>query len=404
MTADQPSQETELQRHDHLYHQEQNPEITDAEYDRLKRSSPAPASPGYPPSPHFAPVPHPEPMLSLANAFGWDDFLAWHNRAARALDRQDFPMTAELKIDGIALRLEYRQGILALAATRGDGAVGKNVTDTAATVSNIPKRLNPPFPDADVRGEVYLPVSRFADLNREREADGLHTYANPRNAASGAIRQHDIQEAAGRGLKFWDYSLNHTPGQELSPSHRQALDELERRGFPVNPETAAVETPEAVRQYFEAMLEKREQLDYHADGIVVKADLLEHREILGATSHEPRWAIAWKFPAERQLTILNDIRIGIGRFGKLTPVAVLEPVIVGGVTVQSASLHNEDYIRDRDLRIGEPVIVERAGDVIPRVLGPVNDNPVRPAAKFATPVSYPACGQPAIRPPDDAAH
>ena len=405
MSTEQPYLETELQRHDRLYHQEQNPEITDAEYDLLKRSSPGPAAqPGYPPSPDFPQAPHPEPMLSLANAFNHDEFLAWHARAARALGTDAFPMTAELKIDGIALRLEYRQGALTLAATRGDGATGENVTAAAATVSGIPKRLDPPLPDADVRGEVYLPISRFADLNRDREADGLHPYANPRNAAAGAVRQHDVQEAAGRGLKFWAYSLNRTPGRTLPPSHRQALDELEQRGFPVNPETITAQSPEAIAEYFQAMLEKRETLDYHADGIVVKADLPEHREILGATSHEPRWAIAWKFPAERRTTTLNDIRISIGRFGKLTPVAVLEPVAVGGVTVQSASLHNEDYIKERDIRPGDRVIVERAGDVIPRVLGPVNDDPLRPVSMFRMPESCPACEKPATRPPDDAAH
>ena len=244
MPTDQQPPETELQRHDRLYHQEQNPEITDAEYDLLKRSNPDPAAqPGYPPSPDFAEAPHPEPMLSLANAFNQDDFLAWHARTARALGRDAFPMTAELKTDGIALRLEYRQGALTLAATRGDGAAGENVTATAATVSGIPKRLDPPLPDADVRGEVYLPISRFAELNRDREADGLPPYANPRNAAAGAVRQHDVQEAAGRGLKFWAYSLNRTPGRTLPPSHRQALDEMNNADSPSTPKPSPPNPP-----------------------------------------------------------------------------------------------------------------------------------------------------------------
>ena len=398
------STESELRRHDRLYHDEQNPEITDAEYDELKRRAGATASPGYPPSQQFAPVPHPEPMLSLANAFNQDEFRTWHARTIRALDLPAFPMTAELKIDGIAVRMEYRQGALTLAATRGDGATGENVTATVSRTDGLPQRLNPPDANLDLRGEIYLPIPRFNDLNEEREAEGLTPYANPRNAAAGAVRQLDPREAAKRGLKLWAYSLNHTPGQTRPSSHTQSLQELQRRGFPVNPQTITTNHPDEIIHYFQSMLEQRHRLDYHADGIVIKADLQQHRDVLGATSHEPRWAIAWKFPAERRATTLKDIQISIGRFGKLTPVAVLEPVTVGGVTVQSASLHNEDYIQTRNLRPGQTVIIERAGDVIPQVLGPAEPDDNHQYPPFQMPTHCPACRQPAVRPEGDAAH
>ena len=396
----------EIRRHDRLYHDEQRPELTDAEYDELRGRAEADGrSPGYPPSARFAPAPHPEPMLSLANAFSWEDFLNWHDRAAKALGTDEFPMTAELKIDGIALRLEYRNGSLSLAATRGDGAVGETVTETARTVANLPQELGQDLKiDLDVRGEVYLPVSSFDRLNRERESAGQPLYANPRNAAAGAVRQHDAQEAARRGLKFWAYSRNRTPGQEPLPSHRMELDKLERQGFPVNPEKLTCCLPETVREYYEEIRERRETLDYHIDGIVVKADLKAHQEMLGSTGHEPRWAIAWKFPAERRATYLKDIRISVGRLGKLTPVAVLEPVRIGGVTVQSASLHNEDYIVNRDIRRGDRVIIERAGDVIPQVLGPERKDPDRNLERFRMPGRCPACRTEVVRSEGDAAH
>lgn len=405
----------EIRRHDHLYHTLDQPEISDHQYDslysqlrELERQNPHLAdhhSPtqrvGAQVSSDLTQVAHPIPMLSLGNAFTEEDFAAWHRRMANG---QEPRITAEPKIDGLAVRLRYEDGRLVLAATRGDGHTGEDVTHNVRTVRNIPLALNlPPGhmpPEVlEVRGEIYLPKSAFAEINRQREEDGLYLYANPRNAAAGTIRQLDPAVAASRGLKAWIYSCQNPPLH--IHGHYQALTWLASMGLPVNPLTQpAASAPEAC-DYYHNLNGQREKLDYDIDGIVYKLDDLREQALMGNTGHEPRWAIAWKFPAEQAATLLKDIAISPGRFGKLTPVAVLEPVNVGGVTVQSASLHNETDVNRKDIRIGDMVVIQRAGDVIPQITGPVNTDPNRDTPVFRMPDNCPSCNTPAsVRPPE----
>ena len=402
----------ETRKHEHLYYNLDSPEITDREFDSLMRElrdiedgNPDLADPHSPTRrvggaavSGFGEVEHPTPMLSLGNVFNREEFDAWHRRTARAGAGGSpyMPLTAEPKIDGLAIRLRYEQGRLTLAATRGNGRTGEDVSHTVRTARNIPLMLTagpgakiPPV--LEVRGEIYLPKSAFGSLNREREEQGEYLYANPRNAAAGAIRQLNPKAAAGRGLLAWVYSV-----QEPVPSHGShvlALEDLRRLGLPVNPLTKHLNTPEQTERYYRKVMEAREKLDYEIDGIVVKVDLLEVQRHLGNTGHEPRWAIAWKFPAERVTTVLKKVNVSPGRFGRLTPVAVLEPVAVGGVTVHSASLHNETDMNKKDIRVGDTVILERAGDVIPQVTGPANTDPDRETPVFRMPEECPSCGE-----------
>ena len=409
----------EIRRHDRLYHVEQAPEIEDHEYDRLmeqlrelEKRHPECADPNSPtqrvggePAGAFEQVSHPEPMLSLANAFSRGDYETWHQRTVRQAGERDLALNAELKIDGLAVRLVYRQGELALAATRGDGLTGEDVTHNVRTVRNLPLVLTPPpggsVPDLlEVRGEIYMPKSALVQVNLERDQQGLYLYANPRNAAAGAVRQTDPRLAAGRGLMAWVYS---EPGRRTG-SHQESLEQLRAMGLPVNPLNRLCRSVRDVEEFHAGMAEAREGLDYEADGIVLKVDQLELHERMGATSREPRWAIAWKFTSERAETLLTGIKTSHGRFGRLTPVAVLEPVHVGGVTVQSATLHNEEDVRRKDIRAGDQVIVERAGDVIPKVVGPVNTDPDRETPPFRMPEICPGCGEPVHTLANEAGH
>ena len=393
----------QIRRHDRLYYQEQSPEIGDAEYDTLMRrlremeerfpecrdpNSPTMRVSGEPVD-SFHQVRHPAPMLSLANAFSYEDFLAWSKRTRASAAAGRTPETdAELKIDGLAFRAVYREGRLTLAATRGDGNTGEDVTHTVRTVRNLPLALSGEFPDTlEVRGEVYMPKSAFAQLNRDREEQGLSCYANPRNAAAGAVRQLDPREAARRGLMAWVYASD-----LKAESHAGALAELGKMGLPVNPANRTCASPEDALAFHREIQEVRDELDYEVDGVVFKVDSLETQALLGETNREPRWAIAWKFQAERAATLLSEIRVSHGRFGRLTPVAVLEPVSLAGVTIRSASLHNEEDVRRKDIRQGDRVVIERAGDVIPRVLGPENQDPRRSTPVFRMPERCPSCG------------
>lgn len=405
----------EIARHDHSYHTLNRPEITDSQYDALfaeltniEHSHPNLADPdsptqrvGHQVSSDLRQVSHPQPMLSLGNVFNADEFRAWHNRAARA---QDQAITAEPKIDGLAIRLRYENGRLTMAATRGDGSTGEDVTHNVRTIRNIPLILPTSSPPTvlEARGEIYLPKSAFLDLNRRRDEDGLYLYANPRNAAAGTVRQLDPSVTASRGLKAWLYSVQEP--QEPTNSHAQALNSLALLGLPVNPLTQTVTSLAEAQQYFEMIQELRHGLDYEIDGVVFKIDDLALQLNLGATGHEPRWATAWKFPSEKAVTLLKDINISTGRFGRLTPVAVLDPVNVAGVSVQNASLHNESDVRRKDIRIGDQVVIERAGDVIPQVTGPVNTDPNRPTPVFKMPANCPVCHGPATTIPDQVGH
>ena len=409
-----------IRRHDALYYVDNRPEIPDREYDillkrlaHIETSFPLLKDPNSPtqrvggsPTASFQQVQHPTPMLSLANAFTLEDFEAWHQRTARLLGHEDFDMTAELKIDGLAISISYANDAFAAAATRGDGTTGEDVTANVRTVRNLPLKLpNPPQGghDLEVRGEIYMPIQSFHRINQAREQRNEPPYVNPRNAAAGAIRQLDPAIAQRRDLRIWVYDLVNTTNGTYH-SHWENLDSLVKTGLPVNPERTKRNTVTDIHDYYLKMSEKRHLLDYEIDGIVIKVDDSRHRRDLGATGREPRWAIAWKFPAEKVETKLVRIDISHGRFGKLTPVAVLEPVHVGGVTVRSATLHNEQDMRRKDIREGAQVFLQRAGDVIPQVTGPVDPAANQGLPIFQMPPTCPACDSPITQTDGEAAH
>ena len=401
----------EIADHDLSYHRDDAPVVSDLEYDRLaaelraleSEDPDAPERPvGAPPRPDLPTVRHPEPMLSLANAFTEEDFRAWYKRMADHCGSSHFPMSAEPKIDGLAIRVLYRDGNLTMGVTRGDGITGEDVTANVKNVLDLPGKLQgTPQGDTQARGEVYMPKSAFQLVNLEREEQGEYQYANPRNAAAGTLRQSDPELTASRGLRAWVYAnQSPDPGQG---SHTLSLEDLQEAGLPVNPLNRLYCSIEEIIRFHQEMMDLRESLDYETDGIVVKMDLLPVQEYLGSTGHEPRWAVAWKFPAERAVTKLIGINISIGRFGKLTPVAQLEPINLAGVTIQSASLHNEEDLHRKDIRAGDRVIIERAGDVIPQVLGPLDPDPYRETVQFSMPTSCPACQGP-VDHENEAAH
>ena len=408
----------EIRRLDHEYYNLDRPSQPDHRYDTLKRrlieleqanphlldpESPTQRVGGEPAAP-FQTVEHNPPMLSLGNVFNEDEYRAWHFRTAQAVFPEPLAVTVELKIDGIALALFYAEGRLATVATRGNGQTGEDVTHTGRTIRNIPLVLPPESPgDTILRGEAYLPVATFDELNCLRAEQDLEPYANPRNAAAGAIRQLDPAQASQRDLRFWAYSMQDADGGTYA-SHWDNLDFMSKMALPVNPLRLKTTSPDDVVAYYRRILDMRETLPYEIDGIVIKVDVLQQQNDLGATGHEPRWAIAWKFPAEVASTMLNAITISVGRFGKLTPVAELEPVFLAGVTVSSASLHNLDDLRRKDIRAGDEVYVQRAGDVIPQVTGPVNTDPGRATSIFEMPAVCPACQGPVAQDPGNAAH
>ncbi len=320
----------------------------------------------------FAPVVHRAPMMSLDNAFDGAELAAWGARVARGLGGAPARYVCELKIDGLAISLRYEGGALVQAATRGDGQVGEDVTANVATIGVVPKRLPRGAPEVlEVRGEVYMPAAAFEELNRRQEEAGQRRFVNPRNSAAGSLRQKDASITAARDLAFWAYQPGEVVGGPDLTSHHQTLELLAGLGLPVNPEIETVDSLEAVEDYCRRWEEHRHDLGYEIDGVVVKVDDLAQRAVLGFTSKAPRWAIAYKFPPEERTTLLRDVMVSIGRTGRATPFAVLEPVFVGGSTVGLATLHNEDQVRAKDVRPGDTVIVRKAGDVIPEVVGPV---------------------------------
>lgn len=406
-----------IAHHNELYHTLDSPEIPDSEYDALVREllqletdhpelitadSPTVQVGGAPLLTTFAPVVHTTPMMSLDNAMGLEELQAWGERLRRLVDQNGHSgpigLICELKIDGVAMSLRYEGGRLVQGATRGNGQVGEDVTENIRTISGIPHDLGPGAPAVcEVRGEIYLPVATFDALNRSQVAAGLPAYKNPRNTAAGSLRQKDPTMTASRGLQFWCYQLL-VPGDELSFAlHSEALEWLRDRGFPVNPEVRVYDDPAAVYEHCQHWEQHRHDLDYDIDGVVIKLDDLAMRERVGFTSKAPRWAIAYKFPPEERTTLLRDIQVSIGRTGRSTPFAVLDPVFVGGSTVGVATLHNEDQVKVKDVRPGDTVIVRKAGDVIPEVLGPVLS--LRPAdsAPWEFPKLCPVCGEALVR-------
>ncbi len=404
----------EIRRHDERYYVEDRPEIADAEYDRLKRelgeleaAHPALVTPDSPtrrvggrPSEAFAAVEHLAAMLSLDNATTGEDLREFEARLRRALPGADFAYVCEPKIDGLGVALLYEHGRLVRGATRGDGRVGEDVTHTLRTVTAIPGRIEGPLRAArrlEVRGEVFMPRGAFARLNAALEEAGEPVFANPRNAAAGAVRQKDPAITASRPLDIFLYHVSHCePGR--FPSHWETLEALQASAFPVNPRSRRCRTLDDVLAYCREIEAERDALDYDADGVVVKVDDLEQQRRLGATAHHPRWAIAYKFAARQATTRVLGITINVGKSGALTPTARLEPVELAGVTVSNVSLHNEDEVRRKDVRVGDTVLIERAGDVIPYLVQVIPDKRPPGAPPFRMPPTCPACGGAAVRP------
>ena len=409
----------ELNFHNYRYYTLDEPVIGDGQYDALMRelreiesAQPELLTPDSPtlrvggdPSPAFEEVEHSRPMLSLGNAFDIDELAAWHRRITGLLDGATFDMVCELKIDGLAVNLTYENGVLDQGATRGNGVTGENVTRNLRTIRTIPLSLEGSFPPRlEVRGEVYLPIEEFRRLNNEREQRGEQLYANPRNTGAGSIRQLDPKVTAARNMEIWVYSLNSSEGLEFLQGHWEALEWMSSVGFRINPENRLCHTIEEVHDFYRSWLERRHDLPYETDGVVVKVSPLDMQERLGVVGREPRWAIAYKFPAEQATTRLLYIGINVGRTGSLNPYAVLEPVVVGGATVQHASLHNEEDIQRKDIRVGDTVIVERAGEVIPQVVGPVLANRTGDELIFRMPERCPECDTVVVKNDDDAMH
>jgi len=376
----------EINHHNYLYYVLDSPEISDAEYDELMRelkqleeqypqflTSDSPTQRiGAAPVEAFGVVEHPLPLLSLGNAFSKDELLAWYTRTSKLANKSQFDFACEHKIDGLAVALTYVNGQLTTGATRGDGFHGEDVTQNLRTIRSIPLSVSKEAPPRfEVRGEVFLPKAGFHRLNQERAAEGQPLFANPRNAAAGSVRQLDPRITAKRPLDIYIYALGYAEGKATPPTHWESMEYLKSLGFKVNPNNRLLTSIEQVEEYHHTWEERRESLQYEADGIVVKVDSFDLQRQLGNIGHEPRWAIAYKFPAIQGTTRLIDIGISVGRTGTLNPYAILEPVSVGGVTIKQAALHNEDDIRRKDIRIGDTVIIQRAGEVIPEVVGPI---------------------------------
>ncbi|MBM3139369.1 MAG: NAD-dependent DNA ligase LigA [Chloroflexi bacterium] len=409
----------ELRYHDHRYYVQQEPEIGDSQYDALMRElrdleaefpdlitpdSPTQRVAGEPVA-GFGVVEHREPMLSLGNAFDDAELRAWHQRLVRLTERDDFAFVCEPKIDGLAISLVYRDGRLSLGATRGDGLRGEDVTANLRTIRSVPLRVEGDgLPAFEVRGEVYMSKGEFKRLNEERAERGEQLYMNPRNTAAGSVRQLDPRITAGRRLDIFVYQLGWVEGSPPSATHWGAMRWLQQSGFPTNPLAARFESLDEVAAFCAGWVERRDDLDYEIDGVVVKVDDFPAQRQLGVVGREPRWAIAYKFPAEQAVTRLRKIDVSVGRTGVLTPFAMLEPVVVGGVTVSVATLHNEAHIHELDVRAGDDVIVQRAGEVIPQVVGPVlSRRKGRRLAKFKMPAACPVCRTPVQRDPAQAA-
>jgi DNA ligase (NAD+) len=404
--------------HRERYYQDDAPEVSDAEFDELYRELEGleaefpelvtPDSPtqqvGAAPATTFAEVEHVVPMMSLDNAFNLEDLLAWGKRIERQIT-DPVGFVCEPKMDGLAVSLLYEDGKFVRAATRGNGFVGEDVTPNVRTITSVPKQLKGSDLPArlEVRGEVFMPIKAFDELNKRQGDAGLRLFANPRNAAAGSLRQKDSRITAERALDIFCYQPGVKEGGPRLRTHMETLTWLRDLGFPVNDQIQRFESLDEVYEFSERMLEHRHDLGYEIDGVVVKVDILGQRDELGATSKAPRWAIAYKFPPEEKTTLLRHIMVSIGRSGRATPFAQLEPVFVGGSTVQQATLHNEDEVARKDVRVGDTVIVRKAGDVIPEVVGPVLAKRRKGLRRWKFPKDCPACGEPLVRTEGEAA-
>jgi DNA ligase (NAD+) len=411
----------EIERHNHLYFVLDRPEISDAEYDALFRrlveleaehpDLVTPDSPtqrvGSAPAEGFATVRHSVPMLSLGNAFDEDGLRDFDRRIRSILDVESVPYVAEPKLDGLSVELVYRNGAFVQGSTRGDGRNGEDVTANLRTIPSVPLRLRTddgPAPDLiEVRGEVYVEKAALLDLNERREADGLSPFANPRNLAAGSLRQLDPQVTARRPLKIYWYDVGRTEGIEIE-SQTELLSRLPALGLRVNPLYEVCSGIEPAIAFYRRLMEEREDLPYESDGVVVKVDDFAARRTAGTVSRSPRWAIAGKFPAQQGITRLVDVVVSVGRTGVLTTIAVLEPVRVHGVEITSATLHNEDEIERKGVLIGDRVVVQRAGDVIPQVVRPLPEDRTGSERPFTMPKTCPACGSDVVRLEGEVAH
>jgi DNA ligase (NAD+) len=399
--------------HGDRYHALDDPEISDAEYDALVAELAAleeqhpdivvPGSPttavGAAPSPLFEAVEHRARMFSLDNADEVDKLEAWEARLARQLGRPPSGYACELKVDGLAVNLTYERGRFTRGATRGDGTTGEDITANLRTIGEVPDALagSDPPDVLEVRGEVYMSDEAFTRLNRAQEDAGARLYVNPRNAAAGAVRQKDPEVTASRQLGLWVYQLGTVEGGRRFDTHTESLHWLAEQGFPVNPRSRPVADIAGVVDYVEAAEKGRHDLGYQTDGVVIKVDALAEQAELGFTARSPRWAVAYKFPPEERTTRLLGIEINVGRTGAVTPYAVMEPVFVGGATVTNATLHNQDEVARKDLRIGDLVVVRRAGDVIPEVVAPVISVRTGSEKTWTMPASCPFCGNAIVR-------
>ena len=406
-----------LRHHNYQYHVLDSPVIPDIEFDEALRELQAieAAHPelvvadsptqqiGGTVSEAFAAVTHRERMFSLDNVENVEDLEAWRDRIVRLLGREASGYSCELKIDGLAISITYEAGHLVRAATRGDGATGEDITANVRTMENVPHVLSGDPPAViEVRGEIYMPVSAFDELNKRQAEEGRPPYVNPRNTAAGSVRQKDPVVTGSRKLLLWAYQIGFLEGGPELESHTAQMEWLTTLGLPVNPENRTVETIEAVEAYVRRAEEQRHLHDYDTDGIVIKVDDLADQRTLGFTAKSPRWAVAYKLPPEEKATTLLDIKINVGRTGAVTPYAVLDPVFVGGVTVTNATLHNESEVHRRDVRPGDTVIVRRAGDVIPEVVGPVLSRRPDGLPEWNMPKRCPFCGNPLVLPDGEA--
>lgn len=402
-----------IRYHDERYYMEDNPEVSDAEYDALVRELmaiearfPALVTPDSPtqrvggqPAAAFAKVRHDTPMLSLANAYSPEEMYEFDRRVRQVLG-DDVEYVCELKIDGLAVSLRYEGGVLVRGATRGDGETGEDITANLRTVRNVPLRLRDPV-TVEVRGEAYMPKHAFVRLNQQREQAGEPLFANPRNAAAGSLRQLDPEIARSRGLAVFIYMVVDPPAGIAT--HAEALEWAAAQGLPTNPERRTFRRMEDVMAHIQAWAERRHDLPYATDGMVVKVNRLDDQARLGATAKSPRWAVAYKYAAEQAETVLREVVWSVGRTGAVTPTAVFDPVFLAGTTVTRASLHNEDYIREKDIRLGDTIVVQKAGDIIPEVVRVVPDLRTGAEVPVAVPKACPQCAAPLVRLEGEAA-
>lgn len=399
----------EIEEHNKHYYVYDNPQISDAEYDQLMREliqlenefpelatddSPTQRV-GAEPLPYFEKVQHTSQMLSLGNAFNREDLLEFDQRIKKATSREQITYICELKIDGLAVSVRYRDGLYTLGATRGDGQIGENITQNVKTIRSLPLHLEQPL-TLEVRGEAYLPKKEFKRINHQREQNGEPLFANPRNAAAGSLRQLDPKLAAARALDLFLYGMDEQSSTAYT-THHEMFEALKQLGLKVNPEWRMAENIDEVWDYITYWQTERNNLGYEIDGIVIKVDEHALREKLGYTAKSPRWAIAYKFPAEEASSVLEDIELTVGRTGVITPTAILQPVSLAGTTVRRASLHNEDIIREKGLLLGDHVIVKKAGDIIPEIVGVISDKRTGEETPFQMPTHCPACSSELVR-------